>query len=360
MKKINHMQNTENAITDTAVRDPILPSTTAGHGGIALEILELSPDEIRPMKDQPRRWFDTHKINELAESIAEVGQAQPGKVRPIVPPENGKNWELVSGERRCRACSIAGKLFRAEVDRTPMSPIQQFEKALTCNSDQEQLMPTEAALAIQRLKAANRTDKQIALIMSQAVGWVSRHYKLLSLEPKVFALLGPDVPEERRLSVAIAIELISAPADYQIDLADEITVRGLSALQARDLIKRTLRAGGLRKPSMEPAREFKAFARFTQRTLDQLQNYLETPAPVLRAMFSAGLQERMEAFEMLEEITKGMPELAEDVQKILKLPPAEHIAARVQAIKELQSLTAGFSKIHEMVQKVMRDRAGVP
>src|SRR3989344_8578095 len=127
------------------------------------EILKIPLNEIRPMLYQPRTYVDLEKVRELSESISALGQQQAGKVRPIDPPdEKGHRFELISGERRYRACLMANTgFFRAEIDRTPMTPAQQFVKALTSNSDMEPLSPTENALAIQRLKAMELLDVAI-------------------------------------------------------------------------------------------------------------------------------------------------------------------------------------------------------
>ena len=65
---------------------------------------ELDLNEIVPNRDQPRKTFDEASIEELAQSIKQHGVLQPLLVRPI--PSGG--YQLVAGERRWRACRIAG------------------------------------------------------------------------------------------------------------------------------------------------------------------------------------------------------------------------------------------------------------
>ena len=55
-------------------------------------------------RDQPRREFDDEALAELADSIAQHGVLQPLLVRPIA----GGGYQIVAGERRFRACRMAG------------------------------------------------------------------------------------------------------------------------------------------------------------------------------------------------------------------------------------------------------------
>ena len=63
----------------------------------------LPVDSIRPNPDQPRRTFDREELQELTISIAQVGLIQPLIVR-----RSGAGYELISGERRLRACELLG------------------------------------------------------------------------------------------------------------------------------------------------------------------------------------------------------------------------------------------------------------
>ena len=70
----------------------------------ALNIVELPIDEIKPNPYQQRRYFDFYSLNRLTESIKRFGVIQPITVRIV----NGKNYELVAGERRLRASRAGG------------------------------------------------------------------------------------------------------------------------------------------------------------------------------------------------------------------------------------------------------------
>lgn len=312
------------------------------------------------MPQQPRTFVDLLKVRELADSISSVGQAQAGIVRPLdSPDEQGRIFELISGERRYRACLMANiGFFRAEIDRTPMTPAQQFLKALTTNSDMEPLSPTENALAIQRLKAMGLTDEQICKVMSRSSAWVGQHYSFLKLTPKVFALMGPEIPEESRLGPSTAILLVKVPEEYQIALANDIISRKLSMVQARHLVESTMRSRGIRGPVRRPDKQFRTFATFIRNTADQLDALLDTPANVLRVMLidTAGLQERMRILEVIDSIAKTAPELKTQIDQLLVLTDAQRIRERHAMIQSIAKIAEGFPLLQAKLNAILITR----
>ena len=67
-------------------------------------IIEIPIENIKANTYQPRQQFDTEALNILANSIKQNGLAQPILVRPL----EGSDYELIAGERRLRACKLAG------------------------------------------------------------------------------------------------------------------------------------------------------------------------------------------------------------------------------------------------------------
>lgn len=102
--------------------------------------------EIEPDPDQPRKSFDEQTLAELAASIAEHGLIQPIAVRPL--PAGG--YGIVAGERRWRACRMAG-LTEAPVVVKDVSEEQAMELALVENLQREDLDPVEEASGIREL-----------------------------------------------------------------------------------------------------------------------------------------------------------------------------------------------------------------
>ena len=67
------------------------------------DIVMINLSELRSNPYQPRRVFDEDKLKELAESIKEFGVLEP-----IIVTKSVKGYEIVAGERRCKACELAG------------------------------------------------------------------------------------------------------------------------------------------------------------------------------------------------------------------------------------------------------------
>jgi len=107
---------------------------------------ELSITQIQPNPNQPRTYFDSDALAELAASIKSTGIVQPILVRPL---GNG-TFEIVAGERRFRAaCSIG--MLRVPVVVKTYSDEDALTVALIENLLREDLKPLEAAVAYQKL-----------------------------------------------------------------------------------------------------------------------------------------------------------------------------------------------------------------
>ena len=107
-------------------------ATENSNSTVTLKISELEPNQ-----DQPRREFDDEALAELADSIAQHGVLQPLLVRPIA----GGGYQIVAGERRFRACRMAG-VQEVPVVIRELSDGQVMELALIENLQREDLSPT--------------------------------------------------------------------------------------------------------------------------------------------------------------------------------------------------------------------------
>jgi ParB family chromosome partitioning protein len=102
-------------------------------------------DKIRLPAQQPRRYFDPEKLNQLVQSVKEHGILQPLLVRAV----NGE-YELVAGERRLRAAKEAG-LTEVPIITKELSDIQTLQIALLENLQREDLNPVEETEGILEL-----------------------------------------------------------------------------------------------------------------------------------------------------------------------------------------------------------------
>ena len=114
--------------------------------------------EIEPDPAQPRKTFDEETLAELAASISEHGLLQPIAVRP----HGVDRYLIVAGERRWRACRMAG-LTEAPVVVKDVTDEQAMELALVENLQREDLDPVEEALGIRELMTrCDLTQEQAA------------------------------------------------------------------------------------------------------------------------------------------------------------------------------------------------------
>lgn len=108
---------------------------------------ELPIDKITPNPLQPRKKFDLKKLQELADSIKENGLIEP---LVVSPGKSEDTYVLVAGERRLRACELAG-LPRVPVSVRQTNDQEKLELALVENIQREDLNPLEEARAIRKL-----------------------------------------------------------------------------------------------------------------------------------------------------------------------------------------------------------------
>ncbi len=155
-------------------------NATDNEGAVAVKLTEIEPN-----RDQPRKDFDEEALNELAESIAKHGLIQPIVVRPTA---NG-TYKIIAGERRWRACRIAGldvvPVIIKEVDDRAL-----MELALIENLQREDLNAVEEALGYRSLiETYGLTQEQVAEQMGKSRVAVTNTLRLLNLKDNELELL---------------------------------------------------------------------------------------------------------------------------------------------------------------------------
>lgn len=142
---------------------------------------ELDLNEIVPNRDQPRKTFDEASIEELAQSIKQHGVLQPLLVRPI--PSGG--YQLVAGERRWRACRIAG-LTKVPVVIKELTDTETMEIAIIENLQREDLNPIEEAEGLQALiDKCGYTQEEVATSVGKSRPAIANSLRLLRLPTEV-------------------------------------------------------------------------------------------------------------------------------------------------------------------------------
>ncbi len=207
-------------------------------------------DMIRPNRYQPRRLFSSDELDDLAESIRSQGIIQPLLVRK----DDKGGYELVVGERRLRAASLAG-LNHVPVVVKDVSDEKMLEISIVENVQRENLNPMEEAEAYFRLITEfNLTQDQAAERVGKSRSAVANFLRLRQLpEPIQASIL------EGQLSMGHARALLGAdtPAKQQAAFRD-VMAKKLSVRETEALIKRINAAAKPSRPS-EPTPEERYF-----------------------------------------------------------------------------------------------------
>ncbi len=192
-------------------------------------VLRLS--QIEPDKNQPRKHFEEEAMEQLSASIKTHGLIQP----IIVTPIDGERYRIIAGERRWRACRMAG-LEEVPVLIREYTPQEISEISLIENLQREDLNPIEEALGYRNLMDVyHMTQEKIAETVSKSRSAVANMLRLLSLPEQIL-----DFIKTGELSAGHARTLLSLEdADTQLALANRIITEGLSVRQAEDLVKKT-------------------------------------------------------------------------------------------------------------------------
>ena len=147
--------------------------------------VEVRLSDIEPNRNQPRRDFDEESLSELADSISRHGLIQPIVVRPLT---NG-TYSIVAGERRWRACRMAG-LSSVPVIIRELDDKEYMEIALIENLQREDLNAVEEALGYRALiDSYHLTQEQVAESVGKSRSAVTNALRLLSLDDKALSAL---------------------------------------------------------------------------------------------------------------------------------------------------------------------------
>lgn len=170
-------------------------------------------DRIDPNPNQPRKTFHPGKLQELAQSISESGLMEP-----IVVVKRGDRYMIIAGERRWRACNLAG-LTDIPVRIIEADDQKVAELSLLENLQREDLNILEEALAYQGLLDMGLTQEEIARKMGISQIWrIQERLNLLKLE-RVFQ----EYTVKGILTPSQAQELSRLPKEKQEILFDKIS-----------------------------------------------------------------------------------------------------------------------------------------
>jgi len=189
---------------------------------------ELRLSEIEPNKDQPRIHFDEEALQELADSISQHGLLQPIVVRPMI----GGTYQIVAGERRWRACRIAG-LNTVPVIIKSLDDKETMELALIENLQRMDLNPVEEAKGYARLlKDFELTQEEVAERVGKSRSAITNALRLLNLPDDMLNALA-----EGRISAGHARTLLAFDDTVLQQEAFIAAVEGASVRQLEAMAK---------------------------------------------------------------------------------------------------------------------------
>lgn len=178
------------------------------------KIWHIPVSEIVPNAEQPRKEFAHSELEELVASIKQHGVLQP----ILVTEREDGGYELIAGERRLRATTIAGLSTIPAIVKSATRQ-EKLEIALIENIQRQNLNPIEEAFAYQRLlEEFNLTQEDVAERVGKSRPSVANAVRLLSLPEPIQKALS-----DKRLSVGKAKALLSLKsADDQLRVFQEM------------------------------------------------------------------------------------------------------------------------------------------
>jgi ParB family chromosome partitioning protein len=222
----------------------------------------LKLDQLQPGKYQPRTHMDEGSLYELAESIRSQGVMQPILVRPLQGAgAKVRRYEIIAGERRFRAASLAG------LDEVPVLVREVADEAaavmaLIENIQREDLNPLEEAQGLKRLlDEFGLTHEQAAQAVGRSRSAATNLLRLLHLAAPVQQLLMAGDIDMGHARALLALE----PAQ-QILSATEIVAKKLSVREAERLVAR----GPSRRAEPRPREKRGDVARLEEKLADRL------------------------------------------------------------------------------------------
>lgn len=208
---------------------------------------EIPLSQISPNPNQPRREFDEEALQELANSIREVGIIQPITLRQT---EDGR-YQIIAGERRWRASQLAGLNAVPAYIRT-VEDENVMEMALVENIQREDLNAIEIALAYQNLiEQYNLTQDKLSEKVGKNRATIANYLRLLKLPAQVQVALQNKEVDQGHARALLGLDKPS----LQVKLFNEIKEKGYSVRQVEEMVKalnngETLKSG---RRTLKPA-----------------------------------------------------------------------------------------------------------
>ena len=245
-----------------------LISTEAVRTSGSSSIGEIEISKIFANPNQPRRDFNEEALQELADSIKELGVIQPITLRKM---DDG-TYQIIAGERRFRASQLAGKttipayILKADDEET-------MEMALIENIQREDLNALEVALAYQQLiEQHNLSQEQLSKRIGKGRATLANFLRLLKLPAAIQMAL-----KEKVIDMGHAKALLSLDShSEQISLFHEIEKNNYTVREVEDIVRRMKDGEDAQAVKQKKAADKKQDEVYHQ-LKRQLTNFFQTP-----------------------------------------------------------------------------------
>lgn len=249
------------------------------------EVARIPIDAIRPNPYQPRRVFAQDALEELCASIKQYGLLQPISVRKL----GSDSFELIAGERRLRACRMAGMKF---IDAIIFSTYEQDSAVIAMmeNLQRENLHYMEEAEGYQNLiRDHGLSQDELARRLGKNQSTIANKMRILKLPMAVKRMLLQYSLTERHARALLRLH----DEEMQMHVIQIIVQQNLNVKATEDLVERTIsRMYGIEKEEEEQSRtrpsKISGFVRDTRLFVNSLRN-------VVQQMADAGLNPKLES-----------------------------------------------------------------
>ena len=280
------------------------------------QVLRLELDQLKANPFQPRKQFDPMELEELSRSIQEFGVIQPILVRKV-----SDGYEIVAGERRCRASRLAG-LTKVPAVLRDLSDKEMAQIVLIENLQRADLNYFEEAEGYQRLmEEFGFTQEEVAIRVGKSQSAVANKLRLLKIAPEVKEKVMVELVTERHIRSLLKLKT----PEEQTTILRSIYENDLNVRETEELIADYL-AGHFKEPVAEGggkeefAREIAPRGSKTHRLSGDMRIYYNTIRAAVETVRQAGLPAEISQEENEDHVlvTIRLPKVSGDEPKAAK------------------------------------------
>lgn len=247
------------------------------------QVVLIPIEAIRPNPHQPRRTFDQEALEELSRSIKQYGLLQPISVRRA----GNDRYELIAGERRLRACRMAGL---TKIDAIVYSAYEQDSAILAMmeNLQRENLHFMEEAEGYQKLiRDHGLSQDELAKRLGKNQSTIANKMRILKLPLTVKKLIVKHCLTERHSRALLRLH----DERTQLEVVKAIIDQGLNVKASEDLVERAIgKLYGIEKEPKGPGRQLTS-------TVKDARLYVNSIQGIIQKMNDAGLSPKFEQRE---------------------------------------------------------------